>query len=70
MTDPAGAPEHLENPEFTRPPVWSGLPVTCLECGQGGVPVATEDGWRLPLHPGTDASSSGGCPGSLAAVPT
>lgn len=67
--DPAGADPDLTNPDFDAPRVWAGLPVNCQTCGQAGVPVCTDDGWRLPLHP--DPKTVGAsCGGSLAAVVT
>ena len=67
--DPAGAPEHLTNPEFEAPParIWPGAPVVCGECSQAGVPVMTGDGWRLPLH-ALAGSPTVNCVGSLAGV--
>lgn len=59
-------PMHPPRPE-TDAPRWAGLPVTCHACKRGGVPVMTEDGWRLPLHL-ANHDDTRNCPGSLAAV--
>ncbi|AYP70053.1 hypothetical protein I5G62_gp67 [Mycobacterium phage CRB2] len=49
---------------------WKGLPVECGQgCGAHGVPVATEDGWRLPVHSmQLPTGERVHCPGSLRAV--
>lgn len=31
-------------------PVWTGPPVTCMECQQTGTPVWTQVGWTFPPH--------------------
>lgn len=50
-------------------PQWSGQPVICQACGQAGVPVMADDGWRMPVHPDPSHWRKDAiCPGALAAV--
>ncbi|UJQ86587.1 hypothetical protein SEA_PENGUINLOVER67_65 [Mycobacterium phage PenguinLover67] len=50
--------------------VWRGLPIECGQgCGAHGVPVMTEDGWRLPVHSmEIGRGQRVHCPGSMRAV--
>ena len=59
-------PMHGPRPEVST---WRGLPVECGgPCGAHGVPVMTEDGWRLPVHSAIIDGQRKHCPGSLRAV--
>lgn len=50
-------------------PRWEGPPVDCAQCSAAGVPVLTEDGWRLPVHRRyAGLGHSERCGGSYAAV--